>query len=58
LSHHPIDTTFFKCFRSSTDGSTYYGEVAYFDKEAVDGAKILLDQGEYDALTTAAEAKE
>ena len=58
MSHHPIDTTDFKCFRSSKDGSTYYGEMAYVDKEAVDGAKTLLTQAEFDASTLTPEIKE
>ena len=28
-----IDTSEFKCFKSAKDGSTYYGQVAYFDKQ-------------------------
>jgi len=38
IAPNGMDTTHFKCLRSQSDGSMYYGEVAYVRKE---GGQLL-----------------
>ena len=47
LSASSYDTSKFKCLRNSSDGSVYYGDVAYINREG--GQLILRDSPAYAA---------